>query len=133
MVTRPCNPDPALVNIGGTVIPAASKWSGTFGVQYTRPLSDDLKGTAAILGNFRSSYFTEADLNSNAQTESYTKFDARLELANSDSRWSVALLGKNLTDVHSFSFSYLWPFDGAHRLYYLEETRTFEIQGSLRF
>jgi iron complex outermembrane receptor protein len=133
VVTLPCNPDPALVNIGGSVIPAASKWSGTFGAQYSRPLSEDLKGTVALLGNFRSSYFTEANLNSAAKTGSYTKFDVRLELANVDDRWSVALLGKNLNDVHSFSFSYFWPFDGAHRLYYLEETRTFQIQASLRF
>ena len=92
-----------------------------------------MNGTVALLGNFRGSYFTEANLNSAAQTGSYTKLDARLELANVDDRWSIALLGKNLNDVHSFSFSYFWPFDGAHRLYYLEETRTFQIQASLRF
>lgn len=133
VVTLPCNPNPALVNIGGSVIPVASKWSGTFGAQYARPLTDDVVGTVALMGNFRSNYFTEADLNSASATGSHTKLDARLEIANADDRWSIALLGKNLTDVHTFSFSYFWPFDGAHRLYYLEETRTFQIQASLRF
>lgn len=133
VVTLPCNPNPALVNIGGSVIPVASKWSGTFGAQYARPLTDDVVGTVALMGNFRSNYFTEADLNSASATGSHTKLDARLEIANADDRWSIALLGKNLTDVHTFNFSYFWPFDGAHRLYYLEETRTFQIQASLRF
>ncbi|MBN9592194.1 MAG: TonB-dependent receptor [Alphaproteobacteria bacterium] len=133
VVVLPCNANPALNNIGGTVIPSASMWSGTFGAQYTTPLSEGLRGTIGINGSFRSSYFTEADLNTAARSPSNTKVDARIEVADADGRWSVALVGKNLTDVHSFNFSYFWPFDGAHRMYYLEETRTIFVQTRLRF
>jgi hypothetical protein len=108
-------------------------WSGTFGAQYTTPLSEALRGTIGVNGSFRSSYFTEANLNSDARSPSNTKVDARIEVADIDGRWSVALVGKNLTDVHSFNFSYFWPFDGAHRMYYLEETRTIFVQTRLRF
>lgn len=133
VVILPCNSNPALNNIGGTVLPIATKWSGTFGARYTRPLTDELKGTIGINGSFRSSYFTEADLNPNARSPAHTKVDGRIEIGSTEGDWSVALVGKNLTDVHSYNFSYNWPFDGAHRLYYLEPTRSFYVQASLRF
>ena len=38
------------------------------------------------------------DLDPATKHDSYTKYNARIALASADDKWSVALIGKNLTD-----------------------------------
>ncbi|MHB8528603.1 MAG: TonB-dependent receptor, partial [Caulobacteraceae bacterium] len=128
--------DLATNNDAGTVLPFASKWSGNVGADYTWDLPDDLKLTGSLLAIFRSSYFTESSLDPASQQPAYAKLDARLELAGPNGHWSVALIGRNLTNEHTWSFSYFWPFDAptpAHREKYLQETRVVGIEARVKF
>jgi hypothetical protein len=47
------------------------------------------------------------------------------------------LFGRNLTDKHTFNFSYFWPFAAPtsmpHRLKFLEETRVIGISATAKF
>jgi hypothetical protein len=67
------------------------------------------------------------------------KFDARLELAEADDAWALAVIGKNLNNVHSASQVYTWPFSttggpaSPSAGYQLDEPRTVAIQGTLKF
>ena len=123
-------------NDAGTVFPFASKWSGNVGADYTWHLPDDLTLTGTLLTIIRSSYFTESSLDPASRQPAYAKLDARLELAGPGEHWSIALIGRNLTDEHTWSFSYFWPFDAptpAHREKYLQETRVVGIEARAKF
>jgi iron complex outermembrane receptor protein len=131
---RPCPPDQSQNDIGGTTIPNTSKWSGNVHGEYQFSVLGDLQLTTYLVVAFRSSYDVEADLNPNARQDGYAKLDARVELADPEAGWSLALFGKNLTNKHTFNFSYFWPFGPVpHRLKYLEETRTIELQARYSF
>ncbi|MDB5482639.1 MAG: hypothetical protein JWO83_3692 [Caulobacteraceae bacterium] len=130
-----CNP--ATNNIAGTRIPNTSMWSGNVQGEYTRRLSDKLKLTGSVISTFRSSYFVEANLNPTSRQPTYAKVDARLELADAGDHWAVSLFARNLTDEHTFNFSYFWPFAAAssapHQLRYLEETRVVGVAARWRY
>ncbi len=124
-----CPPDPVDNDIGGSTIPGTSKWTGNVHGGYESEVFDGLLFSANLVVAYRSGYYVEADLNSDSHQDSYTKVDARVALSGRDEKWQIALLGKNLTDEHTFNFSYFWPFGPApHRLKYLEETRTVQLQ-----
>jgi iron complex outermembrane receptor protein len=130
------NCNQATNNDAGTVFPFASKWSGNIGADYTWYLPNDLKLTGSLVTRIRSSYDTESSLDPAGRQPAYAKLDARLELAGPNDRWSVALIGRNLTDEHTFSFSYFWPFDAptpGHLEKYLQETRVVGIQLGVKY
>jgi len=129
--------DQATNNIAGTTIPNTSKWSGNVQGEYTVHLPNDLRLTGTLITTFRSSYFVEANLNPTSRQPSYAKLDARLELSGPRDRWTLAIFGRNLTDEHTFNFSYFWPFaapsSAPHQLKYLEETRVVGIGARFRY
>ena len=58
----------------------------------------------------------------------------RLQLGDVGERWSLALIGKNLSNERTYSFAFAWPgslshFPTAHKV--LDETRTFAFEASL--
>lgn len=121
-------------DIGGTTIPNTSKWSGSVTGRYETDLNENLKMALAVIATFRSAYYVEANLNPDSKQDGYTKLDAVLQLAAVDDKWSLELFGRNLTDEHTFNFSYFWPFDPpGHRLKYLQETRTFGVTARVQF
>lgn len=126
--------DQATNNIGGTTIPNTSKWSGSITGRYETDISDSLKMSLALIGTFRSKYYVEANLDPDSAQDGYFKLDAVLQLAAIDDKWSLELFGRNLTDEHTFNFSYFWPFDPpGHRLKYLQETRTVGLTARVTF
>jgi outer membrane receptor protein involved in Fe transport len=76
----------------------APDWSATLNVRYIMPLSENL-----VLANnldiiYKDSFYSALDLDPNTRHDDTTIFNARIALANVDRTWSVALIGKNLTD-----------------------------------
>ncbi|ATQ42902.1 TonB-dependent receptor [Caulobacter mirabilis] len=122
-------------NLGGTVMPGASKWTGNIQADWSRPVGERFKVTAVGVVSFRSSYFTATDASPvYGRQESYTKVDARLEFGDLDDRWAVALVGKNLTDELTQSYSYLWSLSTpATAIQFLDETRTVSLEIRGRF
>ena len=129
--------DLATNNIAGTTIPGASKWKGGFNARYEFPLSGDLKLALSSGVMYRSAYYAEPENTPESRQSGYAKVDARIELGSLDDRWTIALFGRNLTDKHTFNFSYFWPFAAPtsmpHRLKFLEETRVIGISATAKF
>jgi iron complex outermembrane receptor protein len=61
---------------------------------------------------FTSSYFTSADNRPAGIEPAYRLLDATLRLAESDDRWEIALIGRNLTNKYYFDRSLGVTFTG---------------------
>lgn len=74
------------------------KWSGNLNVDYTTPISADLKVAFNINADFSSAYIASANLDPRTHQDAYAKLGARLALGQIDGRWEIALIGRNLTN-----------------------------------
>jgi len=74
------------------------KWSGNLNLDYTTPVTSDMKVAFNLNADFSSSYIAAANLDPRTHQDGYVKLGARLALAEVDDRWVVALIGRNLTN-----------------------------------
>ena len=74
------------------------KWSGNLNLDYTTPISSDMKVALNLNADFSSAYIAAANLDPRTRQDSYAKLGARLALAQIDGRWEIALIGRNLTN-----------------------------------
>ncbi|WP_447931350.1 TonB-dependent receptor [Sphingopyxis fribergensis] len=74
------------------------KWSGNLNVDYTTPITTNMKVAFNVNADFSSSYIASANLDPRTHQDGYVKLGARLALAQVDDRWEVALIGRNLTN-----------------------------------
>ncbi len=87
-----CNQD-----LSGKDLQFSPEIAGNVNAEYSAPVGNyrlTLQGDV----NFTGSYHTALDLDPLARQDGFAKLNARVELAAGDDRWSVALVGKNLTD-----------------------------------
>ena len=85
-------------NLKGDTLVFAPEWSAALNAQYTIPLSDNLALITSMDINYEDEYYSALDLDPNTKHDSATIVNARIALNNKDGMWSVALIGKNLTD-----------------------------------
>jgi len=130
-----CDPATNTQDLKNTTIPGASDWTGNVRGTFDQPLSGNLNLAVTVVGYFRSKFVTASDQNPEyGVQDGYTKWDARVELANAEERWGVALVGKNLGDKLTHNFAYLWPLSPPPiGIQFLDETRTVSLEGYLRF
>jgi outer membrane receptor protein involved in Fe transport len=121
-------------DLGGETLLFAPEWSANWNVEYIMPVGDDLELRTGVDMNYSGSYYSALDLDPNTKHDSYVMWNARIALASSDDTWSVALLGKNLTD----EFTSVWNNDVAltnSNSYFAvpERPRSIAIQARYRF
>jgi iron complex outermembrane receptor protein len=140
-----CNPaapvgaanNPANNNIAGYPLTFSSEWSGSAQVQYTLPIGSDYELTTTGQMNYRSHFFNSDDQNPIFGVQgAYQKYDLRAQFGKRDDGWSIALVGRNITDVRTYTFAFFWPgsltrFPTAQK--FQEEPRTISIEGKLKF
>lgn len=78
-------------------------------------------------------YFYDTDLDPNTSQESYWKYDARVELSDLDGTWSLALLGKNLTNEATAIWGTDVPLILGSYVAFTELPRTVTVQATYRF
>ena len=77
----------------------APKWRGNLGFNYRRPVGAGLEMSFA--GNLKfSDNYTLSEYITNAVQDSYVLLDASVRLGSDDGRWTVAVIGRNLTDKY---------------------------------
>jgi iron complex outermembrane receptor protein len=85
-------------DLAGAPTVRAPDWSGSIGVSYDRAVSDDMKiGLSTDVSGTSKYFFSETEGPGTLQ-KGYFKIDAALRLYRDDNHWSLALIGKNLTD-----------------------------------
>lgn len=121
-------------NIGGEQLPYTSKVSGSLNIVYEVPLTARLN----FLADLGIRYSGERQLTEIqhplTMQDSFTKSDLRIAIMDADDRWTLALVGKNITDEETFSYSFGTPLAPAGTFTYLMDApRTVAIQAEYRF
>lgn len=88
---------PPVNNLSGQATPYAPKWSGSLTAAYRILLPGDFNLTTEVDPYFTTSYDT-ASGDSFDRVAGYVRWDGRLSFGPQDGRWSLDLIGKNLTD-----------------------------------
>ncbi|MFT4519729.1 MAG: iron complex outermembrane receptor protein [Halioglobus sp.] len=124
-------------DLAGQRLQFAPDWSASFGANYSVAVSDNLE---VVLGTdimYSDAYDTAADGDAVLVQDSFTKINARIELAEVEGSWSIAVLGKNLTDETTSTWGNDVPlgafgFAGTY-FKHVDAPRSFEIQARYQF
>ena len=105
------------MNVSGRQTALAPKWTAVIGGDYSRPVSGALKMGLAANMRVSSGYVANAFPSTVAEQvdfqPAYTTFDAVLTLGSIDDRWTLALIGKNLTNTFIETGTQGLPSSGA--------------------
>lgn len=105
---------PCTQDLSGQDLQFSPEWSGSLNLEYYRDVGRGLELTTLLQLDYSDSYYTALDLDPISEQDSFTKVHARIQLA-SDAGWSIALVGKNLTDEETTMWVNDVPFfRGAH-------------------
>jgi outer membrane receptor protein involved in Fe transport len=111
------------------------EWSASTSLDYITGLTQGIDFHATVDLNYKDDHFVDTTLNSDIEQEAYTKVNARLALE--AEQWTLALVGKNLTDEDVTSFIADTPLSGTLNAPaytgYMERPRTVAIQATYRF
>jgi len=129
-VAPPAN---CVADIGGTTLPRAPKWSGALTLNVNHPLDNGIRLLADATVRGRSGTYLEENLNPLSYQEGFSKVDLRLGLASADDTWTLALIGRNLTDELTASHSFGTPFLAGTQTYVVDPGRIVSIQLGLRY
>jgi outer membrane receptor protein involved in Fe transport len=138
----PCNVRFGQLNPGvicyreGRIPGNTPEWSGTLIADLVLPITSDVDFRATLDVLYEDEYFTEPTKEVATIQDAYTKFNLRLALEGE--RWTLAVLGKNLSDEDVLEFSGAVPLSGpdlfASTYYgYLQPPRTISAQFDYRF
>lgn len=121
-----------ICDLSGETRPFAPEWSGFLAATWEIPIES---GTVLVEPSvdFSQSYYTLPALDQISKQDSYEKWNLRVAYEHGDGEWSVALVGKNLTDEATSNFRNIVgggaPGSGAA---YLSPPRTVGIQFNWR-
>ena len=76
----------------------APKWVGSLGMSYETDITDALVLGLSVDGRYSGRYLASPFGNPIDSQNSYAVLDASASITTSDKRWSLALIGKNLTN-----------------------------------
>lgn len=114
-------------DLSGKTRPFAPEWSGSLSATYTIPVGES-EITIQPSMDFSSSYNTLSTLDPVGFQESYEKLNLRLAYGPNDGSWTVALVGKNLTDEYTSDFRNISPTGPGAGVVWPNAPRTVGIQ-----
>lgn len=121
-------------DISGTRLPRSSRWNGTFNLIYERPVSSGMRLDVDLGLVYNSERYLVENLAPAGKQPGYTKVNLRIALAEQGDRWSVAVVGKNLTDETTFTHAFGTPLAAPGTYTYLVDApRTVGLQAEYRF
>lgn len=85
-------------DLSGENLLFAPEWSGNLNMEWIIPLGDSLEVRNNLDINYTGEFYSSLDLDQNTAHDDATKVNLRIALASVDDVWSLALVGKNLTD-----------------------------------
>jgi outer membrane receptor protein involved in Fe transport len=124
-------------DLSGAALQFAADWSGNLGAQYVTNIGDGLELNTSVDMMFTDEYDVAADADEVLSQDSFYKINARIAIGDRDGDWSIALLGKNLTDEETTTWGNDVPLGqfGFYDTYFqiIDAPRSFEIQARYRF
>lgn len=124
-------------DLSGEPLQFAAEWSGNLSVNYVTAITSSLEITSSIDVMFSDDYDVAADGDGLLAQDSFYKINARIGLMDIDGKWTVAILGKNLTDEDTTTWGNDIPLGsfGFYDSYFqiIDAPRSFELQAQYRF
>ncbi|WP_336987095.1 TonB-dependent receptor [Altererythrobacter aquiaggeris] len=74
------------------------EWSGNLNGDFSHEIGGNIKFGANLNADFSSSYIAAANLDPRTRQSGYVKMGARVSLGHVDDNWTIALVGRNLTN-----------------------------------
>jgi len=100
---------PVVDDLSGQATPYAPRWSGSLNVVYGIMLPGDLRFTTELDPYFTTEYSTVSG-DPIYRIGGYVRLDGRLALGPEHGRWSIDLIGKNLTDRTIVTYQDVYTF-----------------------
>lgn len=138
----------ALTAAGGAILqqvfdgraPARSPdWAGNAGFDYTRDLGPSLEWTVNGDAFYSASYFAGDTLAPATEQDAFWRLNAGIKVGARDDRWSIGLIGRNLTNKYYLLFAgdrtggTSVPLVQGEQRGVVARGREFTIQGNVRF
>jgi iron complex outermembrane receptor protein len=124
-------------DLSGEALQFAPEISVNIALDYLTSIGENLELRAGVDLMYSDDYEVANDLDSVLAQNSFAKVNARLSLASSDQTWSVAILGKNLTDEKTTTWGNDVPLagQGFSQTYFqhIDAPRSVEIQARYQF
>ncbi len=119
-------------DLSGSPTAYSAKWTGSVTGAYTIDLPSAYQLTAEVSPFFSSAYYV-LPAEDPAKQGSYVRWDTRLSLQSPGDRWSIDLIGKNLTDKQVLGFGTIMPTAVGTYMLSKQEGRTIAAQFRVRW
>lgn len=112
----------------------APEWSASLNARYVMPLSENLLLVNSVDINYEDEFYSALDLDPNTKHDAATILNARIALSSVDRDWSVAVIGKNLTNERTSIWNQDVPFSNSNSYFALpNRPRSIAVQARYRF
>jgi len=119
-------------DLSGQALQYSPEISLALGLDYDTAFTDTTELHTSINVNYSSDQQITGDLDEFLAQAAFYKINARVQLASVDNTWSIALLGKNLTDEQTTNWGNDNPLIGGY-FQSIGDPRTFELQLGYNF
>lgn len=123
-------------NHDGKNVPFSPHFSSTLWGNVEAPITDTLLLTGGVTVAYSREYFTEGTLTSDVEQDEYARIDARIGVADSDGKWTLSLVGKNLESEVVISQGQSFGTAGTSfgtGIGYINPPKTIALQGKYNF
>ena len=121
-------------DLSGETLLFAPEWSFNINAEWIIPLSGDLEVRSNADVNYTDESYSALDLDPSTLHDSAVRVNARIALTTVDDTWSIALVGKNLTDEESRVWNNDVPISNSNSYFGIpERPRSLAIQARYRF
>lgn len=112
------------------------EYSASVGFEYSRPITHAIDFRGGLDFNYRDEQFVDVAVTEQIKQDAHTKVNLRLGLESE--HWSIAIIGKNLTDEEVVSYVTETPlassfFETPSYYGYVERPRTYTLQAMYRY
>lgn len=112
----------------------APEWSSNLNAQYIYPFDNGLELMTSVDMNYSDDYYSAQDLDPNTRHDDYVLWNARIALSGDNGNWSVALLGKNLSDEKTSAWNNDVPLSASNSYFAVpQRPRSVALQARYRF
>lgn len=127
------NPDTGTCDLTGKENQQTPKWTGTLSATYTQPLFSSLVLELGVDLSYKGEHFTSGELDPRGIQEAEQKINARIALGAENDDWSIALVGKNLTDETTIGIGSPSALDTGGYRATVEPAKSVYLEGRYRF
>lgn len=121
-------------DLSGETLLFAPEWSYNINAEWIIPLTGSMELRTNADVNYSDESYSALDLDPNTKHDSNVRVNARIALASLNDTWSVALIGKNLTDEETRVWNNDVPVTNSNSYFGVpERPRSFAIQARYRF